>query len=1124
MPGAKKYVADTLGTSAIHPAIIIFAAGLVLTSIIILLIMFISARIQILSKDAPTVTSIATAIKEQINDSSSNPFPPELQFALNAAFEKLRKNRDELEELVAKRTKELRESMETSEDIVASIPNALMIFEYLSPQRIILKSSNSKAVELSDGENIIEKNFNFAMPFGLGEKLQDKCIEVMNSGVAFSTKKFNYCESGICQAFKIRIFKISDERLGVSFEDVTDLISAEESLRKEFERTQLYLDKIGTIVIALNTSGEISMINDYGCRVLEYGRDDIIGKKWNRIFAPDDGLHKNKDKFEKIISGKLLPETDCEIPVMTKSGQKKIIAWNHAQLTDSLGQITGIVCSGNDITERNNIEAALRKSESQYRRLVMDAKEGICIVQKGKVVFANPEMEALTGYTIDELKDMHIHDIVHPGDLNWIKENNKKFQDDEDVPAVYSMRFVDKGNKPRWVEVRGTLITWKGQRAGLNFIIDIADRKRAEDALRDSEEHYRVIADNLKDMVVKISLDGTLSYISPAIKYFGDYKPEEEIGQNIKKYFVYQDEYERALRLIRLIVRHQKAANFEFLYKPQNTSPFYVEVATTPIIENGKVTYIQCALRDITERKQAEEALRESEERFRAILEGVPNIAVQGYNCDRRIIFWNTASEILYGYSQEEVMGKQLEDLMTYDSYKVEVDDNQIAIQYGPGEYGMRHKDGSIIPVYSSHVMLCNSRGEDEMYCLDVDLSQLRRVQTQQQVLKDKLERAERMESLGVLAGGVAHDLNNMLGPMVGYSDLILSRLEEDSPYKKQIERIGKSAQDAADVIQDLLTLARRGRYEIKPIKLNNVIEEYLDSPSYHFLSTTRPEIKIDLELDSQQPFMLGSPPHLVKVIMNLIVNAFDAMEGEGSLSISTEALHLDTLLGGFDNIEAGDYIVLRICDTGTGIPLEDQSKIFEPYYSNKKMGKSGSGLGLAVVYGIVKDHKGYYDIFSAEGEGSEFVLYFPLCKAAEAESQIETNDCSGTESVLVVDDNPEQRQVAYELLTNLGYDVSVVRHGHEAIEFLKNHSVNIILLDIIMEQDYDGLDTYRDILKIHPAQKAIIISGFSATERVNEMQTLGAGEYVRKPFSMASLGGAVRNELDRNKVTISAS
>jgi PAS domain S-box-containing protein len=1123
IPSAEEFVTAILGTDAIHPAFIIFAIGLILASIIILAIVFLSARNQVSSQEGAAATNIATAIKEQMENSSSNPLPPEMQFALNAAFEKLKSNRDELEELVAKRTKELRESLETSEDIVASIPSALMIYEYWSPQRITLKTANSEAIKLTSTKDIVGKDFKIVMPFGLGDQIRDKCIKVMNTGTAFSNVTINYDENGISQAYNIRVFKISDERLGISFEDISDLKSSEEKLNKEFELTKLYLDKIETIVLALKPNGKVSMINDYGCRILGYERDEIIGKKFETFLAPGDNKRKNKSEFEKIISGKATPDALCETPIVSQSGQTIIIDWNHTLLTNALGQITGIICSGNDTTERVKNETELRNSENRYRRLVMDAKEGICIVQKGVIVFANPEMEILTGYTIDELKNMPIYDIVHPDDLNWIKENNIKHRAGEDVPAVYSMRFVNKKGESQWVEVRGSLITWQGQQVGMNFIIDIAERKKVEDALRESEEHFRVMAENLKDMIVKISLDGTLLYISPAIKYFGNYDAKEEIGQNIGKYFANEDELTKALRLIRLIVKYQKAGNFEFLYKPKIDDPFYVEVTTTPIYENGEINSVQCALRDITERKQAEAALRESEERFRSILECVPNIAVQGYNRDRKIVFWNTASEILYGYAREEVLGKQLEDLVAQDSYTAEIDDNQIAIQYGPGEHGMRHKDGSIIPVYSSHVMLQNSRGEDEMYCLDVDLTDLRGAQVQQRVLQDKLERAERMESLGVLAGGVAHDLNNMLGPMVGYSDLILSRLEEDSPHKKHIERIGKSAQDAADVIQDLLTLARRGRYEIKPIKLNDVVNEYLDSPSYHHLSTTRSGIKIEMNLDSNQPSMLGSPPHLVKVIMNLIVNAFDALNDDGSLYISTEALHLDALLGGYDCIEPGDYIILRIRDTGSGIPLEDQPKIFEPYFSKKKMGASGSGLGLAVVYGIVKDHKGYYDIFSTEGAGSEFVLYFPVSKVTDTVNRIETKDFSGTETVLVVDDNEEQLQIAYDLLTSQGYNVSMAQHGHEAVEFLRNNSVDIVLLDMIMENNYDGLDTYRDILKIHPAQKAIIISGFSATDRVNKMQSIGAGEYVRKPFSMASLGSAVRNELDRNKVTISS-
>ncbi|MCP4705132.1 MAG: response regulator, partial [candidate division Zixibacteria bacterium] len=382
--------------------------------------------------------------------------------------------------------------------------------------------------------------------------------------------------------------------------------------------------------------------------------------------------------------------------------------------------------------------------------------------------------------------------------------------------------------------------------------------------------------------------------------------------------------------------------------------------------------------------------------------------------------------------------------------------------------------------------------------------------------LQEELERAQRMESLGILAGGVAHDLNNMLGPLVGYPELILMKLPEDSPIRKQVKRIGRSAKDAADVIQDLLTLARRGRYEMEPTNLVEVVEFYLDSPSHQKLAEERPEITINCDFQDKQLFINGSSPHLSKVVMNLIVNASDAMATSGDLSISVTQESLDKLYGGFNKIEPGNYTILKVRDTGMGIEGEDLDKIFEPYYSKKKMGSSGSGLGLSVVYGIVKDHHGYYDIFSSKGKGTEFILYFPAIEKP-ANSIIDPKDeIGGQETILIIDDAPEQRDIATEFLSSLGYNAVTAENGHKAIDYLSHNQVDLIMIDMIMEKDFDGLDTYRQIVKMHPGQKAIVVSGFSATERVDEMLALGAGAYVKKPFTFGALSKAIRDELDR--------
>jgi CheY-like chemotaxis protein len=379
------------------------------------------------------------------------------------------------------------------------------------------------------------------------------------------------------------------------------------------------------------------------------------------------------------------------------------------------------------------------------------------------------------------------------------------------------------------------------------------------------------------------------------------------------------------------------------------------------------------------------------------------------------------------------------------------------------------------------------------------------------------------MESLGVLAGGVAHDLNNMLGPLVGYPELILRKLPDDSPLRKQVQRMGNAAADAAEIIQDLLTLARRGRYEMGLIDLNEVIHNFLDSPTFTKLIEEKSQVEVEIELDESIRNMNGSSHQLSKVIMNLIVNAFDAISDQGRLIIRTREEDIEKLHCGHDKVKPGHYIVLSIEDNGMGIPAEDLSKIFEPYYSKKKMGRSGSGLGLSVVYGIVKDHKGYYDVVSTVGEGTQFILYFPIDLSGKETTRIAEIALEGAESILVVDDVEEQREMAAELLQSLGYQVTTVAGGQQAVEYLAENKVDLVVLDMIMEENWDGLTTFQEVQRLNPQQKAIIVSGFSPTDRVRSMQTLGAGAFLRKPYTLEAIGRAVRLELDRTGKTVSA-
>ena len=405
--------------------------------------------------------------------------------------------------------------------------------------------------------------------------------------------------------------------------------------------------------------------------------------------------------------------------------------------------------------------------------------------------------------------------------------------------------------------------------------------------------------------------------------------------------------------------------------------------------------------------------------------------------------------------------------------------------------------------------------------CVHVAHDITERIQAEEEKakLETQLQQAQKMEAIGALAGGVAHDLNNVLSGIVSYPDLLLMQLPKDSPLIEPIRVIQATGKKAAAIVQDLLTLARRGVVVSDVVNLNTIIEEYLTSPEYEKLKSFHPGILVEANLETDLLNTLGSPIHLSQSVMNLISNAAEAMPEGGKLFISTRNQYIDKSINGYDHIEEGDYAVLMISDTGAGISSEDLGRIFEPFYTKKTMGRSGTGLGMAVVWGTVKDHKGYIEVQSAVGEGTTFTIYFPITrqKQEEDEREISTETYRGSgETILIIDDIEEQREIASSILSELNYSVSTVSSGEEAVEYLKNDSVDLLLLDMIMEPGMDGLETYKKILQLHPGQKAIIASGFTETDRIKEAQRLGAGEYIGKPYTLEKIAITVKNEIDK--------
>jgi signal transduction histidine kinase len=400
---------------------------------------------------------------------------------------------------------------------------------------------------------------------------------------------------------------------------------------------------------------------------------------------------------------------------------------------------------------------------------------------------------------------------------------------------------------------------------------------------------------------------------------------------------------------------------------------------------------------------------------------------------------------------------------------------------------------------------------------LKQEIAERKRAEKERRYLEAQLRKSQKMEAIGTLAGGVAHDLNNILSGLVSYPELLLMDLPEDSPLKQPILTIKESGQKAAAIVQDLLTLARRGVSVTEVMNLNRLIDDYLKSPENYKIIEFSSDIKVVTRLRGDLMNILGSPVHLSKTIMNLVSNAVDAMPDGGEVTISTDNCYIDKYIKGFESVEEGDYVTLKVSDTGIGISSDDIERIFEPFYTNKTMGRSGTGLGMAVVWGTVKDHNGYIDVESELGMGTTFTLYFPVTRKelVQEKPKISAEKYKGRgESILIVDDVSEQRVIASKMLQKLGYNVVSVPSGEEALRYMKENAADLLVLDMIMNPGIDGLETYRRILEYHPDQKAVIASGYSESAQVKEAQNMGAGAYIKKPYSFEKIGLAVKGEL----------
>jgi len=708
--------------------------------------------------------------------------------------------------------------------------------------------------------------------------------------------------------------------------------------------------------------------------------------------------------------------------------------------------------------------------------------------------------------------------LLEPPDLNFFRARAAQygFEEKAYLEALSEVPIIDEQRLPI---ILGFLTTYAEIVATMGL-----DRQRQLDyeaAICASEERFRETVELLPTIVCEHDTNGRFTYVNTyGLELLGFSQTDLERGLYADQIFPAQEEKFKGQFLWLLKKETQEPGEFQVKCKDGNSIDVLAYCA--PIWKEDQIVGVRSSVTPITELTRTKEALRESEMKYKELADSLPQVVFETDE-EGELKFTNLNAFKEFGYSDKDFKEglNALEMLVSDDRERAMKNITAILSgrTLGGIEYTALRKDGSTFPVLIHSNLILRQGKPAGLRGIIIDLSERKQVEKERSELEVRLQRAEKMEAIGTLAGGVAHDLNNVLSGIVSYPDLLLIQLPEDSPLRKPIMTIQGAGKKAAAIVQDLLTLARRGATHSEVVNLNDIVSGYIRSPEYDRLISHHPGMEVKISMDSDLLNLSGSPVHLSKTFMNLVSNAAEAMADGGKIRISTENRYIDRPVTGYDEVNEGDYVVLVVEDTGTGISRDDIGRIFEPFYTKKKMGRSGTGLGMSVVWGTVKDHKGYIDVQSRDGKGTTFTLYFPVTrrKFEKTPPGLSLEDLTGQrESILVVDDIKDQREIAANMLSSLNYSVETVASGEEAFEYLKNQCVALVVLDMIMDSGMDGLDTYREILKLHPGQKAIITSGFSETERLKKAQRLGAGQYVRKPYTLKKIGIAVKKELEK--------
>ena len=801
-------------------------------------------------------------------------------------------------------------------------------------------------------------------------------------------------------------------------------------------------------------------------------------------------------------------------------------------------------------SERKRGDEALKESEERLKALSEASFEAIFLSEKGICLDQNQTAERIFGFTRAEAVGRHGTEWIVPEDREQVNNNMLS-----NYKKPYEATALRKDGTTFPCEIQGRRINYQDRSIRITALRDITERRRAEKELLKSEERFKRIFENLQDVYYEAGMDGTILEVSPSIDKFSLYNRKDLIGKSL--YEIYADPKERD-EFVELILDKGMVNDYEIILKDKDGSQRPCSI-TTLLMRDSQGTPVKLvgSMHDISERKQADEALRESEDRYRTLVGTIPDPVVV-YDSEGRATYVNNAFVRVYGWSREELMGGRIdfvppeETEATQEAWRRTLEDGTVFF-----ETKRWNKNGDLLDIQLRTAILRDQEGKHVLsIVIHRDVTALKQAETALRKAHDELEvrvekrtvelakaneelcekiaeskqaeeeklalerqvrHAQKLESLGVLAGGIAHDFNNILMAILGNADLALDELSPMSPARGSIREIEKAAKRAAELVKQMLAYSGKGRFVVEPIDVGGLIEEIS-----HLLEVSISKKSVlKHNLAENLPTFDGDVTQIRQVIMNLITNASEAIgDKSGVIALSTGAMDCDraylddineVVRASLDEpLPEGVYTYIEVADTGCGMDAQTIEKVFDPFFTTKFTGR---GLGMSAVLGIVRGHRGALKIYSEVGKGTTFKILFPANElpdngfAVRRKDQAEGKDWRGSGTVLIADDEETVCTVVKKMLELMGFSVLTVPDGREALKLFREHANEIVcvLLDLTMPH-MDGEETFRVMRRLHPGVTVILCSGYNEHDATQRFAGKGLAGFIQKPYNMAAL------------------